>query len=187
MKNFLLTLVYPVFPGRIKFYQNLLLIIAGATLMLSLALSWFDNHQISIAASSLFDIGIVLTIFLIFLSIPFLFKIIEITPIKNGIISFNQKHTPTKIDIRELHFILNIDRKLFIEGKPTVIEAKDLTTWGNYIVLPATSSASNTFIPFIPDESFLEIIPQLNFVTYKHSSILMLDTKDFIKNFVDGF
>jgi homoserine kinase len=61
---------------------------------------------------------------------------------------------------------------------------KDLSTWGNYIVIPSQSSPKDIYIQFIPDEDFLKVLPQLKIKTYKSRSILMNDTTDLLKKFM---
>lgn len=186
MDNIILTLVYPSFLGKIKPYQNFSLIISGLAILLAFTLSWFDNKLVLDIAMYLFLSGIILLIPFILLSLPFLLKKIEIIAITNGVISIETDHNLTEINIQKLSFLLNVDRKLLENKDPLISEiTKDLSAWGNYIIIPAENSLKVTYIQFIPDESFLELLPQLKIETYKSRPILMNDTTDLLKSFMD--
>lgn len=185
MNNISLTLIHPLILGKIKPYQNLSLIISCVILLIAFTLSWVDNKVFSNIIGYLIALSCVLIITFILLSLPFFFfKKLEIATITNGIMSIDIDHKPVEFDTRNLRFLLNIDSK-FLGGKeplaPEIV--KDLSTWGNYIVIPL-GSMKDIYIQFIPDEDLFKVIPKLKIETYKSRLILMNDTTDLLKKFM---
>lgn len=186
MNNISLTLIHPLILGKIKPYQNLSLIISCVILLIAFTLSWFDNKMLSNIIGYLIALSGVLIITFILLSLPFFFvKKLEIATITNGIMSIDIDHKPAEFNTQNLRFLLNIDSKIVGGKEPFTTEiVKDLSTWGNYIVIPSESSIKDIYIQFIPDEDLFKVIPQLKIETCKSRSILMNDTTDLLKKFM---
>lgn len=185
MNNITLTIIHPLILGKIKPYQNISLIISCVILLIAFTLSWFDNKILSHIVGYLLVLSGVFIITFILLSLPFFFlKRLEIATITDGFMSIDIDHRPKKIYIQNLRFLLNINSKLLEGREPLAHEiSKELSTWGNYIIVPSESSVKNIYIQFIPDKDFLKLLPQLKIKTYKTRSILMNDTTDLLKNF----
>lgn len=66
----------------------------------------------------------------------------------------------------------------------TSLILKDLSVWGNYIVISSEDTLKDKFIQFIPDEDLLKVLPQLKLEAIKSRSILMNDTTHLFKNFI---
>ena len=186
MNNITLTLIQPSFLGKLKPFQNLSLIITCTLLLIAFTLSWFDSNILSNIAGYLVALSLVPIITFILLSLPFFFfKRLEIATITNRVMSIDINNKPAQFDIQELKFLLNIDSKLLENKEPLNSEIiKDLSTWGNYIVIPCESPLEDIYIQFIPGEDLLKVLPQLKIETKKNSSILMNDTTDLLKKFM---
>lgn len=186
MNNLSITLIHPLILGKIKPYQNLSLIISCVILLIAFTLSWFDNKMLSNMAGYLIALSGVLIIAFMLLSLPFFFfKRLEISTITNGVMSIDIDRKPAEFNTQDLRFLVNIDSKL-VKGKESLPPeiAKDLSTWGNYIVIPSESSIKDIYIQFIPDEDLFKVLPQLKIETCKSRSILMNDTTDLLKKFM---
>ena len=186
MNNITLKLIHPLILGKIKLYQNLSLIILCIVLLLAFTLSWFEIKILNYVVGYLLGLSILLIILFILLSLPFLFfKRLEIVKITNGLLSITIDNKPIEFNIDNLRFLLNIEDEILENKRHLNSEIiKGLSTWGNYVVITSKNSHREIYIQFIPDEDFLELLPQLNIETYKSRSILMNDTTDLIKKFM---
>lgn len=184
MTNICLTLIHPLILAKIKPYQNLSLIFSSVLLLLCFTLSPINNKILSNIIGHLLALSIVLIILFIILSLPFLiFKRLEIATIKNGIMFTNIDHKPAEFSTQNLRFLLNINRKSSADKEPLTLEMiKNLSTWGNYIVIRSESTQKDIYMQFIPDEDLLKVLPQLKIETY--NGILMNDTIHLTKQFI---
>jgi hypothetical protein len=186
MNNSSLTLIYPVILGKIKPFQNLSLIISCILLLVAFTLAWFDNKVLSNMVGYLIALSGLLLITFFLLSLPFfLFKRLEVATIANGIMSIDIDHKRTDFNTDDIKFLLNCNSELVRDDQPLTLNTfKDLSTWGNYIVIPSDCSRKNIYIQFKPDEDLFKVLPQLKIETSKSRSILMYDTTDLLKKFI---
>jgi hypothetical protein len=119
----------------------------------------------------------------VLLSLPFWFsKRTEIATMINGVLFLNIEQKPAKYDLKQVKFLLNIDSNLLDNNNLYSQTAKNLKTWGNYIVVPSENPLKDMYIQFIPDEDIFKVLPQLNIESYKYRPVLMGNTKDLATN-----
>lgn len=186
MNNISLTLIHPMILGKIKPYQNLALIISCILLLVAFTLAWFDNKVLSNMVGYLIALSGLLLIAFFLLSLPFFFfKRMEIATITNGVMSIDIGHKRADFSIHDIRFLLNCNSELVRADQPLTLNTfKNLSTWGNYIVIPSECSRKNIYIQFMPDEDLFKVLPQLKIETSKSRSILMYDTTDLLKKFI---
>ncbi len=156
---------------KIKYFQNLLLLLFGIFTILSFILIIFDptfSLTITIIITSIgFFCFVLFTLLSVLFYISFINKNIEKVFIKNEFLLFKGKSYPLK----SIQWLINIETRDWNNKKiPTKEKLITLPQWGNFIFI------DDQKLEFIPSSFLYNNIESINITTYDHIPILQSKT-----------